>query len=290
MATATDSTAGILQSGWLEKKGRLMKNWKRRWFTLKESILEYYDEPGGEKKGDIDITKDTYVLMRDGSTHLFKFGVKTDERILELSTYSDPDRLQWMDAIHNSVKNLKNPPRSTGANLKGRVSNLLSKKTNMEEDTPMNRAMRGHSAVTNDSSSTLPPKSTQRRTNRRRRKTTPLSPSEKVTEDDSDESDRETTDSAPVSECGPLPPPQPPLPEGWAQVATEDGRIYFYHKVTRVSRSVLLLPLALLSFTVAQMGLPHNRDRHDASAVSATSRSLLLACHCTPLLPSLLTS
>eukprot|EP00604_Paraphysomonas_vestita_P003940 CAMPEP_0174824102 /NCGR_PEP_ID=MMETSP1107-20130205/30643_1 /TAXON_ID=36770 /ORGANISM="Paraphysomonas vestita, Strain GFlagA" /LENGTH=304 /DNA_ID=CAMNT_0016049589 /DNA_START=457 /DNA_END=1371 /DNA_ORIENTATION=- len=38
----------------------------------------------------------------------------------------------------------------------------------------------------------------------------------------------------------PLPPPpiQPEtqLPEGWAQVTTEDGRIYYYHKITRVSR------------------------------------------------------
>jgi hypothetical protein len=238
MAMAGVESAEILQSGWLEKKGRVIKNWKRRWFTLKEDLLEYYDAPGGAKKGDIDITKETSVLMRDGSTHLFKFGIKTNDRILELCTSSDPDRLQWMDAIHNAVKCLKNSSKASGESLKGRVSNLLSKKTNMEEDTPMNRAMRGHGSTT-DTATCSGKTTTRRTTTRRRKKTTPLSPSERPTEDFSDESDREreTNDNAPLSETAEsLPPPQPPLPEGWAQVMTEDGRIYYYHKVTRVSR------------------------------------------------------
>lgn len=33
------------KSGWLTKKGHQVKNWKRRWFVLKDSTLSYYKSP-----------------------------------------------------------------------------------------------------------------------------------------------------------------------------------------------------------------------------------------------------
>jgi hypothetical protein len=52
------------------------------------------------------------------------------------------------------------------------------------------------------------------------------------------EQDQEQEDSE-GEECGfneGVPEPPPVLPAGWEQVATEDGQVYYYHKVTRVSR------------------------------------------------------
>jgi hypothetical protein len=248
----------IIHCGWLEKKGRVMKNWKRRWFTLRLQLLEYFDAQNGNKKGDIEISSETIVLLRDGSTHLFKFGIQTGNRILELSTNSDQDRIQWMDAIHNTVKLIQNRNTKASHNdgrIKDRVSNLLSKKTNMDEDTPMNRALRGHATAANDSTTTSKPP--PRRANRRPRnkKTVQMSSHDRGNDCSSEESDQEqetvsragseavAVDETPVADL-PSPPPQP-LPEGWAQVMTEDGRIYYYHKVTRVSRSIHL-PFSLL--------------------------------------------
>jgi hypothetical protein len=33
---------GILLDGWLVKEGRLVKNWKKRWFEIKDNKLAYY--------------------------------------------------------------------------------------------------------------------------------------------------------------------------------------------------------------------------------------------------------
>ena len=292
------------QSGWLEKKGRFVKNWKVRWFVLHINILEYFeDESERVKKGDIDINLTTKVLIRDGSTHLFKFGIQTGDRVLELSTQSDTERIKWMDSIHNIVRALNNPDIRSSNNstsssipsltiidtgLKDKVSKLLSKKTNMDEDTLMNRALSGHSGMkesASSSSSTTPSTTTtssgntktSRRVQRRPRNKThqtsttsssstaaTASTNEKSTERLSDDSDHEghvdqgvedeTFDQNPSSQStttsanttntttrsNNLPPSssssEPSLPEGWAQVETEDGRIYYYHKVTRVSR------------------------------------------------------
>lgn len=212
--------------------------------------------------------------MRDGITHLFKFGVQSGDRVLELSTGSDLERIKWMDAIHNAVRSLRDLDRSTttttsDTGLKDIVSNLLSKKTNMEEDTLMNRAMSGHTAMkesTTGTSSTSGNTKTTRRVQRRPRNksqqqnnsSTISSPNEKCTEPHSDDSDREqcheqsydeesndqnrNSHSKSITSDLPAPPsrspsyPEPILPEGWAQVTTEDGRIYYYHKITRVSR------------------------------------------------------
>lgn len=254
--TGISNNEDIIHNGWLEKKGRVMKNWKRRWFILRSTILEYYDGQSGVKKGDIEITIDTKVLMRDGTTHLFKFGIQTGDRILELSTDCDDERLRWMDAIHRVVNNLtNNMNRLTldNSGIKDRFSNLLSKKTNMEEDTPMNRVLRGHATMNDGGATTTKPTRRVNRRTRNKKTSQPLSSDKNTPAGDcqSDESDhdrdtttiRESSSSIPEATNLPQPPPStqpisPPLPEGWAQVVTEDGRIYYYHKITRVSRSV----------------------------------------------------
>jgi hypothetical protein len=44
-------------SGWVLKQGERRKNWKRRWFQLQLEGREiaYYDRPGGDCKGEIDL-------------------------------------------------------------------------------------------------------------------------------------------------------------------------------------------------------------------------------------------
>jgi len=60
----------VFKAGWLDKRGKLNRAWKRRWFVLKDSQLEYYKTPdGGEPQG--------VILLADGSSKLLqetKFG------------------------------------------------------------------------------------------------------------------------------------------------------------------------------------------------------------------------
>lgn len=135
----------ILFEGWLEKKGSFIANWKRRWFVLSSSKLEYYvEENKATKKGDIVVNETTKVLTRDGSTHAYKFGVMSGTRILELSADTDKDRIDWMDKIQTLVKRIIkiNGPGIVNDD-KSIIGTIFTKSTNMEEDTPMNRAMKG---------------------------------------------------------------------------------------------------------------------------------------------------
>jgi hypothetical protein len=47
---AIEKDKRIIHQGWLQKKGRKVRNWKKRWFVLKGSRLCYYKTPSdGEK-------------------------------------------------------------------------------------------------------------------------------------------------------------------------------------------------------------------------------------------------
>ena len=37
-----ETVHGVLKKGFLEKKGHVRRNWSRRWFVLKRTILTYY--------------------------------------------------------------------------------------------------------------------------------------------------------------------------------------------------------------------------------------------------------
>lgn len=263
----------LVLEGWLEKKGSFVKSWKRRWFVLTEDKLQYFvEETQNTLKGGVDILASSEVLSRDGSTHEFKFGVQTGTKILEISADCEETRLLWMDTLHKTINN-RRCDHSSGAIPTGKgLSNLLVKKvTKMEADTPMNRALKNQAAQTsrkqqrqnvskkstdsmnleptNESSHTTsvrPKKKMAHRTVRHHsmhvgggtgRKLSADGEAHDGTEGDEEpprESEGDEGVDDDVEEGVPEPPPI--LPAGWEQVVTEDGSVYYYHKVTRVSR------------------------------------------------------
>ncbi len=67
------------KSGWLTKMGHQVKNWKRRWFVLKQSTLSYYKSPKhGTPAGVIPISdvwrvvSDPEVSKREEMPHCFE--------------------------------------------------------------------------------------------------------------------------------------------------------------------------------------------------------------------------
>ena len=45
LQTQIDLLLQLLKAGWLTKQGKRVKNWKRRWFVLKDQKLSYFKSP-----------------------------------------------------------------------------------------------------------------------------------------------------------------------------------------------------------------------------------------------------
>lgn len=156
-STRRKSKDGSLKEGWLEKKGSFVRSWKRRYFVLTSSALNYYtDETLSELKGSVPIVSTSRVMHRDGSSHQFKFGVCTGKRLLEIACTSDEHRTRWKKCIQELINRLQvedmkaggaccTPPEKTTVFNDLMGINRLDR-TNMVEDTPMNRARKKQEA------------------------------------------------------------------------------------------------------------------------------------------------
>lgn len=158
LMAAKSSHPDVIKEGWLEKKGSIVKSWKRRYFVLFSptsassvfSLHYYLDESLAHQRGKIDILSSTRVMFRDGSSHQFKFGVLTGKRLLEIACTSDEHRNRWMTTLQEVVNRIQVSEMKEGiaparANERKTVFDdmIIKKKidrTHMEEDTPMNRA------------------------------------------------------------------------------------------------------------------------------------------------------
>jgi hypothetical protein len=57
----------VHREGFITKRGRIRRNWLRRWFVLSGDRLEYRSEPGGRVKGVLRLQRDTLVRMCDAT-------------------------------------------------------------------------------------------------------------------------------------------------------------------------------------------------------------------------------
>lgn len=95
----------ILFSGWLRKRGQVVKSTKRRWFELSSSTLSYYTHPqGGAKKGSLDIVDARISHMdtlKSGERHSFQ--VRTSGRRLVLHADSQEERSLWVASLSSAA-------------------------------------------------------------------------------------------------------------------------------------------------------------------------------------------
>lgn len=92
----------VYKSGWLDKRGKLNRAWKRRWFVLKNSQLEYYKTPEHSQPQGV-------ILLADGSSRITeetRFGknmmielASVEGRKFFLSGYSADDLRAWVAAL-----------------------------------------------------------------------------------------------------------------------------------------------------------------------------------------------
>lgn len=100
-------TEAVILAGWLEKKGHIIKNWKRRYTILEGNELSYHtDETLRNKKGSIQLDQSTKVQIRDGSTHSWKFRIISNGKHLELSAGSENERDLWVTTIRDHIQSM----------------------------------------------------------------------------------------------------------------------------------------------------------------------------------------
>lgn len=108
--------------GYAFKRGRVVKNWKRRYFSLNSSGLNYYKSKSfqNEKLGGCALHKLAYVEKVDdfdcphpGYTLLVVMG---RQRNLYMQLCSEEERNNWCKAIHNIVSGSNNTASQTNLN------------------------------------------------------------------------------------------------------------------------------------------------------------------------------
>jgi len=93
-------------SGWMFKKGKLVKNWKQRWFELKGFQLEYYDTVNaGKPKFTIYLTKESKleVIHDEDAPHNNMFLLRTQDRDWKFAVETRNERDAWMTQLRNNM-------------------------------------------------------------------------------------------------------------------------------------------------------------------------------------------
>ena len=99
-------------AGWLHKRGRKRKNWKKRWFCLQGGKLTYYSKEGGQgqAKGAMNIAESAISVsggangaalgaaVPEGGRPFF-FAVWNDFRVLHLAAADATELLSWRRAL-----------------------------------------------------------------------------------------------------------------------------------------------------------------------------------------------
>eukprot|EP01038_Epipyxis_sp_PR26KG_P004367 gene4367-6179_t len=111
-STTTNAVMRPLLEGFLTKQGRLVKNWKRRYFMLKDSVLSYYESENDAKsvtvKGEpYHLQGATISLLADGITiQIFKssqWATVTDKRSADRNLLcraeNNTEAQNWVNAL-----------------------------------------------------------------------------------------------------------------------------------------------------------------------------------------------
>ncbi|KAF0723352.1 hypothetical protein Ae201684_017694 [Aphanomyces euteiches] len=103
------------KSGWLNKQGHVRKNWKRRFFVLDGSVLQYFSDDIDSSvqkskthklKGEVLLFhKDTTVRYVDAtlSGRDFTFAIDSGEYSLQLQASSLDEREDWVFAVEDAI-------------------------------------------------------------------------------------------------------------------------------------------------------------------------------------------
>ena len=91
-----------VKEGWGVKQGGLIKTWKRRWFVLSLTKLQYYKAPGQKKRGEILLSDVTEVSPAPQCSKPFPLQLVTKDRTYLISTDSEQEMNEWITSIQHA--------------------------------------------------------------------------------------------------------------------------------------------------------------------------------------------
>jgi len=95
-----------VKEGWLTKKGNVVKNWKRRWFIMRGTVLSYYKKQKDSFSAGEIMLKDsshTECLADPLEGKTFCFSINTPTREFFISADSAKDMFDWVLLIRGTV-------------------------------------------------------------------------------------------------------------------------------------------------------------------------------------------
>jgi hypothetical protein len=105
---AAETTSGEEAAGWLTKKGAQRKNWKKRWFVVKDGTISYYVAKGGERKGGFDL-EGVRVRIDKGAenANTFRVSPRDGGRVYEVYAESPKQMHLWIKKIEDVARAMK---------------------------------------------------------------------------------------------------------------------------------------------------------------------------------------
>ncbi|XP_035674985.1 PH domain-containing protein DDB_G0274775-like [Branchiostoma floridae] len=85
-------------SGWLMKRSRLTRQWRRQWFCLKGCDLQYGDSAEKLRKT-IPVTGAQIEEANVGKPHAFSVKPRDSDRVYLLHADSEEEQRRWVEAI-----------------------------------------------------------------------------------------------------------------------------------------------------------------------------------------------
>ena len=106
--------SAIIKQGYLTKQGGFVKSWKKRFFVLTESRMEYYTEQNGKLKGTIEFDGTTTCQLAHECKRQPAFQISTPERIYYLQPDNYPDCDSWIETVKGVLRKLSSTNNEGG--------------------------------------------------------------------------------------------------------------------------------------------------------------------------------
>ncbi|MDP2434311.1 MAG: hypothetical protein Q8P67_01045, partial [archaeon] len=113
------------KQGFLYKQGGTVRNWKRRFFTLRRSILRYYENPTDlEPLGEIPLQNGSIDVADESLKRPFSWQISSRFRNYYLAADDDYEMASWMEALRSAMDNTPDDPKDQ---KRLQLYNLLSR-------------------------------------------------------------------------------------------------------------------------------------------------------------------
>ncbi|XP_039625176.1 pleckstrin homology domain-containing family A member 2 [Polypterus senegalus] len=116
---SSPSRPGVIKSGYCVKQGNVRKNWKRRFFTLDETSVNYFkcetdkDPLRSVPLKDVQKVHECLVKSGDFLTRDNLFEIITSSRVFYIQADSPEDMHSWIKAINTALQQFRGPVKDS---------------------------------------------------------------------------------------------------------------------------------------------------------------------------------